>query len=390
MTLEAALWEYAEASTPAAVGGGARAFSPLGAWLMRAALAGATESGQSGGSPLLAVEQAASVLGTRPGLTAALAVWLDDPSWSASVREWVNGLPPEMTTGAIPSKEAADAWVAAQTAGRIASLPLGPDKEAILHAVTALSVLERWDEPLGVVPAASRRGWFADLSEVLLADDARIVDSGSQGLAGITRSLAGPIAVYSVIGTQLPAESAARAALAIVRDVCDRGWSGLPSADAPRIAASPQDMFTVEEGFAHEPGTTVHAHLPCWRVESEIVDLTNVRAFGMAELVDGLIALAVGPVPGVVVQQALTAAFNQTGFSATAVTEMGLAGSGPPDTPHTFIAIEYCRPYTVVVMWRDLPILVVRVTEIEEPPPGDEWEPADPGCPSADDEMRKG
>src|SRR5258707_9314324 len=118
----------------AAIGAGHHVASPLGAWLLLALCATASEAGALGATlgcvPAEAADLAAALLASpHPLVPAAAAAWIRPGKMTERVSRWLAGLPPEGETGPLLSQADLDDWARRHTFGLIERFPLAEAKD---------------------------------------------------------------------------------------------------------------------------------------------------------------------------------------------------------------------------------------------------------------------
>ena len=152
--------------------------SPLGAWLLLALCAPASEAtilnGLLGGDPADAARLAAGLLARPdPVVPAAAAVW-HRPGLSDVAARWLAGLPPYVTTGPLTSQAELDGWARRGTLGLIERFPVALDPSLYLLAATVLAARVSWERPFDLAPASAlgpSSPWAGTLSRVLRTPD---------------------------------------------------------------------------------------------------------------------------------------------------------------------------------------------------------------------------
>jgi hypothetical protein len=351
--------------------------SPLGVWLLLAACASAA----TGEKRLLlerslgcSAEEAAELLAVfvvdpPPALVAAMAVWIREADATPEFSEWVRGLPSEVETGSMPSKEQADEWARRNTLGLIGEFPLdvGPLTRIVLASALATKV--SWRVPYEAVAADD---YLSDSSPWRARVRALLWDRYPGGLAGLvdTRS-AGLVAVHCAIAVEdltvislsaepgTPRQAVLEAAHEVIADVRDRPFSSLarslfelPLGTGHSWQISEREIATWRAGERVERVEGVS--LPAWRAKGKL-DLERSESFGSVTALEVLRAL-IGPLPGdqLEARQVAIASFTRFGFEAAAVTGFGIRVSGPRQPPEKGIEriaiLRFDHPYAAVAI----------------------------------------
>ncbi|MCL2092488.1 MAG: hypothetical protein FWH11_15030 [Micrococcales bacterium] len=343
--------------------------SGLGVWLLLALLApGAPgpartvlEEALGTDAPDAAARAAELLDNAHPDVAQALAVWAQRVLLTPAFDRWAAGLPGAVARGAMPTQEQADTWTAQETRGLIGRFPItlrpltGPSPTAVV-LTSALATQIRWstlfdlaDEPLG--------GAFVPAQPVLSSrpqHDVRLTDTVAAGRVAVHTAWSdGGLRVLSVI-----AEPG--------RTVGDVHQAALEAVGSPGV-----DLFDVPLGAGHawtldesvktmvsrtDRSTTTHALLPTWKAATDL-DLSGEPWFAAA--VATMQPWVTEP-DGLEGRQSAVASYDQTGFSAAAVTAFGVRGaSAYRPQPRRQVRIRHLevrfdRPYAVVAV-ADLP-----------------------------------
>jgi hypothetical protein len=370
--------------------------SPLGAWLLLALCAQASQ-GRSRESLNVtlgadcgdAAELAAALLrAPHPAVPTAAAVW-HRAAVSETLARWLAWLPPEVQTGPLTTQADLDEWARRHTSGLIREFPLRLEDGTLVLAATVLATRVSWQRPFDVVPAAAlgrSSPWASVVSQVLRTPEGpgheqfvAVTDSVGD-VAVHTAAASGGVWVTSVAAAPgVPAADVIDAAydlatsLAAGRTVVRRSLFDLPLGEGPLWSVS-ERAVPLRGGGRQERCTAV---LPAWTARSTH-DLSDPGlGFGAAAR-----ALAAGPWQA---RQAATAAYSRTGFEAAAVTGVAVAMAMVPPRRGLVRAAElrFGHPYAVVAVttdaaghgaqgrpgapeWRGLPVFSAWVAE-----PGD-------------------
>jgi hypothetical protein len=339
--------------------------SPLGAWLLLALCAPASEGktrqtlnvslGIESGA---AAELAAALLrAPHPAVPAGAAVW-HQGSPSETLARWLAGLPPELQAGPLPGQAGLDEWARRHTSGLIERFPIELHPAIYLVAATVLATRVSWQRPFDVAPASAlgpSSPWAGRLTRVLRTPDG---PGHEQFVAGT--SAVGDVAVHAARAREgllvtsvaaapgVPAPDVISAAyelataLAAGRAVDRRSLFGLPLGES--------ELWAISERAGPVPGGAARAErctavLPAWTARSEH-DLTD-PALGFAAA-----AQALAPGDRWQAGQAAMAAYSRTGFEAAAVTGMAVAMAMRPRRRGLVRTadLRFGHPYAVVAV----------------------------------------
>jgi hypothetical protein len=382
------------------IGDGHHVASPLGAWLLLALAAPASEgkiradlTEVLGCEAEQAARTAAELLtAPHPLVAAAAAVWNRPDSVSA---EWLAGLPAVVQTGDVPDQQEANEWARRHTFGMIKTFPVTLDPSVYLVLATALATRVSWECPFEPAPASAlgpASPWAKRLAHVLRSPK----HHGHSQFIAVTPE-AGDVAVQiaSARGGLLVASVAAEpdvapadvlsaayrlaAARAFGRPVEQRSLFDLPLGESP--------LWLVREKMsAAKPGEACTAVLPAWSARSKH-DLSHPD-LGFAAAKEAL-SNAGDPWEA---KQAAMARYSRTGFEAAAVTAMAVALSAmvPRRGLLRTAELRFGQPFAVVAVtvdehhdrklggvrrggWHGVPVFSAWVTEPEDatenPPP---------------------
>jgi hypothetical protein len=391
---------------------GASVSSPLGVWLLLAALVSAADGDHRAaleevlGCPAGEASEllAAFMAAPPPALKAAIAVWVRVVDTTEELAGWVRGLPPAVQSGFMPTQEEANAWAEKNTLGLIESFPVEIDELTRIVLASALATKVSWHVPFEVVPASEHLGaaspWRGRVERVLW-------DSHPAGNAMIARTrAAGLVAVHHALATE---------DLTVISVSADPGVPRAAVLEAAheiaafaRQAATPPgcSLFDLPLGTGHsweitERQTPTYAagerveriagaSLPAWHAESRL-DLLASERFGTAPALEVMRQL-IGARPDDETEavQVAVASFTRYGFEAAAVTAFAVrAGAmlrAPPERGIERTAVlRFDHPYAAVAIER-LPLFSAWVQEPEEaeegpPEKGTGAPDSDPGPP---------
>ncbi len=344
------------------------AISYCGLWLLLARLAPvATGSDRVRLEDVLGVscEEAAEVAARlldapHPTIAAAVGAWSRSPATTL----------PGLVLDELPGQAGLDRWASARTRGLIERFPLEINPLTELVLATALVLQPRWTTEM----RTDDNGLLV-LEEGLQA----IVSTRAAGLVAVAKPFSEDgVDVVSVIAApDVPPSDVWRAVDEIVGKLNEGGlWQGqLPDAGSAGGHAWTVCEATEEfvEWDAPDEGDYLwRSHLPRWsaKVESELT-----AAPGVAEVVasprEAVPALA-GPVECV---QAATAAYDENGFQAAAVTALLMATGAPQFVERTIhrVDVTFDRPHAVVAVarggaWEGVPLFHCWVTPSCEAP----------------------
>jgi len=343
------------------IGDGHHVASPLGAWLLLALCAPATDGAQAdaladvlgGGADEVAAVAAEMLAAPHPLVAAAAAVW-GEPG--AAGERWLAGLPPAVARGDIPGQDDLDRWARDHTFGLIEKFPLNVDAADYLLLASALATKVSWDRPFDLAPGSAlgeSSPWARDLRHVLRSPN----DPGHTAFI-TTTPRAGDVAVHvgharggllvaSVIAAADVSSADVLAAAHAIGIACARGeplprraLSGLPEGDGP--------LWSVrDEPSAGKLGERCVAILPAWSA-TDNYDLSDPR-LGFAAA-----ARALGGGDPWEARQAATASYSRTGFEAAAVTAMAaMMAMMPRRGVLRTVELRFGHPYAVVAVTAD-------------------------------------
>ena len=365
--------------------------SPLGAWLLLALCATASE-GQSreilnaslGCGPADAAELAGALLASQnPVVPAAAAAW-HRGELTGTAQRWQAGLPPDVESGPLPGQAAVDDWARRHTFGLIEGLPLQPGPPLRLLVATVLATRVSWAKPFDLASGSALgplSPWAGGLRQVLRTPDD---DSHDQFIA--STAAAGDVAMHTAwaSGGGLSVTSVAAApdvppgqvlaaayelAPAVVsrRGVSRRSLFDLPLGDGPLWSIAERHGAVKSASGREEHCTAV---LPAWSARSEL----DLAAPGL-----GFDAAMAALAPGDPWQagQAAMARYTRVGFEAAAASFA--AASMAMQVPRKGIVrtaeLRFGHPYAVVAVaadwaghgpWHGLPVFSAWVAKPQD------------------------
>ena len=355
--------------------------SPLGAWLLLA-LAAPAATGRARdelvevlgmGADDAGALAAALLADPHPAVASAAATWLRGQPTDA-LRAWLDGLPPQVEVGSMPTQAQADAWASEHTSGLIDAFPLTLTRDTVLVLASALATRVSWQLAFSRTPAAElgpSSPWLSQLSHVLRSPPehrAFIASSGAVGDVAVhTATSSDGLAVTSVIAEAgaAPADvlmAAHEIALGVARP---RSLFDLALGDSP--------LWTIGEGPSRSGNEERHvAVLPAWSAQTDH-ELTAPQ-LGFAAAAGVLIAM-LPPAPYQwEAKQSAVARYSRTGFEAAAVTAIGIFASamiGPTGVQRT-ATLRFGHPYAVVAVaegggpWHGMPVFSAWVAEPQD------------------------
>lgn len=359
--------------------------SPLGAWLLLALCAPASErkilNGLLGGDAADAASLAAGLLARPdPLVPAAAAVWHRPGRLTGVAQRWLAGLPPSVTTGPLTSQADLDAWARNGTLGLIERFPVPLDPSLYLLAATVLATRVSWERPFDLAPASAlgrSSPWAGGLSRVLRTPDG----PGHQQFVAVTPAAGdvavhvararGGVAVVSLAaapavppGDVLAAAYDLAPAVAVGRAVDRRSLFDLPLGEGPLWSVTERSAPVRSADGREERCTAV---LPAWSASSEH-DLSD-PGLGFAE-----VAQALAPGDPWQARQAAMARYTRVGFEAAAVTAVAVAMAMRVPRPGLIRTAElrFGHPFAVVAVatgdgpWQGLPVFSAWVARPED------------------------
>jgi hypothetical protein len=372
--------------------------SPLGAWLVLALCAPASEgetrqslNAALGCDAADAADLAAALLATpHPLVAAAAAAWSSRADPGSTLARWQAGLPPQVETGPVPGQAALDDWARRHTFGLIERFPLQLTTPVRLLVASALATRVSWEVPFGLAPAADlgpQSPWAGTLSQVLRTPG----DRGHQQFVAATDA-AGDVAVHTarardglfvtsvaaqpgvpaadVLGAAYDLAAAAATGAAVAR----RSLFDLPLGEGPLWAITERPAPVKAAGGREEQCTAV---LPAWSARSEH-DLSEPGLGFQAA------ARALTPGDPWAARQSVMARYTRVGFEAAAVTGMAVAMAMrvPRQGLLRTAQLRFGHPYAVVAVtagqtgpgsgsspWHGLPVFSAWVAQPEDAGP---------------------
>jgi hypothetical protein len=344
--------------------------SPLGAWLLLALCAPASEGetrnilnallgAESGSAAGLA---AVLLADPHPLVPVAAAAWYREPAAGEVLSQWLAGLPPPVDRGPLAGQAELDAWASRHTAGLIDRFPLD-DPSIWLLAATAIATKVSWERPFDLAPATAlgpSSPWARVLHQVLRTPDG----PGHEQFVAATDA-AGDVAVHTARargGLHVTSVAAAPGvpetdviaaaydlapALATGGPLTRRSLFDLPLGEGP--------LWAISERTGPVKGVSgrqerCSAALPAWSARSR----HNLAAPGLGFLV-ALAALAPDG-PWAAAQSAM-ARYGRVGFEAAAVS--AAAAAMAMTTPRRGLIrtaeLRFGHPYAVVAVTVDPP-----------------------------------
>ena len=371
----------------AAIGARHHVASPLGAWLLLA-LAGPASSATSrdtltkvlGCDVGTASDAAAELLADpQPAVASAVAVWTAaGAALSPEFGRWSARLPPEVTTGDLPSRAELDAWATEHTFGLIDRFPVRDDGLYLLLA-SALATKVSWQRPFELRPAASlgrASPWASRIRQVLRtpsgpAQGGHIQFIASSPEAGdVIVHMASAVDDLVVVSVAATPHVACDRVLSVAHRIGIRLATG-QSLDRRQLAELPLGegpLWLLREVTA--PADSCVAVLPAWSAQSEH-DL-SAPALGFAAAKEALVS---GADPWQA-RQAAMARYTRTGFEAAAMSALAVPIAMRRSGTRRQAELRFGHPYAVVALttagtrtgspWHGLPVFSAWVTEPDD------------------------
>lgn len=350
------------------------AVSGAGVWPLLAYLAPAADGagreeltaavGLSADDAAAAASSLVDLLGSAPGLRAAIRAWVR-PGLDLRA-QWRDSLPPG-AVGLLGEQAQLDAWVREQTGGLLDRMPLSVDPETLLVLASALVARTRWVEPFDdgmlVVAPAAAGPWAGRRLAGLFRT------SADRDRLAVYKAAAGPVTVLTVEGTDgidvdlavgLPDAQAGAvicAALDASSAVPARRGSQLIEGDtAPGV--------TVDRGWSYDDSPQLLVGLPRFTVTSSHDLLAHADVFGLGTVSD----LSRQRLPGVsdfplgvgAAAQDLTASFTADGFEAAVATAFGMRAGGAMASERPLqVRLILDRPFGFVARHRHSGLVLV-------------------------------
>jgi hypothetical protein len=373
--------------------------SPLGAWLLLALCAAASEGDTRkdlndvlGCDTTDAAALAAALLASpHPLVSAAAGAWYRPGGVTPALASWLEGLPPQVGSGPVPGQPALDDWARRNSFGLIERFPISLDPSLRLLAATLLATRVSWERPFDLTPAADLgpdSPWAGRLSQVLRTpqDRGHGQPSGHEQFIAATPDAgdvvvhtaraAGGLAVTSVAAAPgVPAARVLAAAYALATALADGTGTGavtrrslfdLPLGDGPLWAIS-ESRGPVRGGDRDERCAAV---LPAWSAHTDL-DLSDPGlGFGAA-------MRSLAPGDPWQARQAAMARYTRTGFEAAAASAVAtaLAMRVPRQGLVRTAELRFGHPYAAVAVtagqgpWHGLPVFSAWVADPENAEP---------------------
>ncbi|WP_446664116.1 hypothetical protein [Flexivirga sp. B27] len=326
------------------------AVSYAGLWLLLASVAPVVEEPEKfrsalGLDPREAMDAAARLLSDpHPAVGAAMGSWLA-PGVTLGKE-----LP--VTLDELPAQSVLDEWARDMTRGVLKSFPVQLSPDTMLVLASALVLTPRWARSLG-------RDEFDDM--LVLRDGLQAVVDTSVGPVAVARpDTEDGVDVVSVIaGPDVAAPDVwpvVNEVLAMLDDgsLRNNSFPGEMSPDDTEDGHAWTSHETVQEfwGDAPEDGSQVwESRLPEWSVSAT----HSLESAPAVDLVAGPLQALLPPPADLSCVQNVAATYDDEGFSAAAVTAMGIAGSAPPRPEPCRIrqiTLSFDRPHAVVAVAR--------------------------------------
>ncbi len=345
---------YAAAARAALGTSTAPALSYAGLWLLLARFAPITA-----GARRAALAEA---IGTDCDHAAALAAELlatPHPTIAAALGAWSRvavaaGFPVPLDD--LPAQEGLDRWAFEHTRGLIRRFPVSVNPETLMVLATALVLEPRWTN-----------GLETDDNGMLVLEDGlqTVVRTDAAGLVAVAKPFSTDgIDVVSVIAAQeFSPEDVWRAVDEVVTKLnAGELWHGEAPNSEPGHAWT---VRTVTEQFLRRGAPEYRdilwrSHLPSWSAEARS---TLTAAPGVGELAAALSEALARPGGPAECVQAASAAYDENGFAAAAVTTMAFPTGVPELVERTVRRVEvtFDRPHAVVALarggaWEGVPI----------------------------------
>jgi hypothetical protein len=371
----------------AAIGPRHHVASALGAWLLLA-LVGPASSGGSrdtltdvlGCDVDSAAEAAAGLLADpHPLVASAAAVWTAaGAELGAGFGPWRDQLPPEVTTGDLPSQADLDAWVSEHSLGLIDRFPIARRDDVYLVLASVLATKVSWQRPFDLAPAASlgpASPWASQLRQVLhtptgpASGHTQFIASSPEAgdvIVHMARAAGGLSVVSVAAAPDVAYDRVLAAAYRIgVRLAAGLRVDRLSLADLP-LGEGP--LWLVREVAATADSCV--AVLPAWSATSEH-DL-SAPALGFAAAKEAL----AGTTDPWQARQAAMARYSRTGFEAAAVSALVVALAMRQPGSYREAELRFGHPYAVVALttagsgagspWHGLPVFSAWVSEPDD------------------------
>lgn len=337
------------------------AISYLGLWMLLARLVPVTTGAHR--------TRLTEVLGVSCEDACALAAGLLDaphPTVAAALGAWSRFAAPATLPVALdelPDQAGLDRWASEHTRSLIERFPLQVDPLTALVLATALVLQPRWTEEMRT-----------DENGLLVLDGGlqTIVDTNAAGLVAVAKPFSEDgVDVVSVIAA--PDVSPIDVWRAVDEVVAKLNEGALWHGESPDGELADGHAWTVREtteriDLLGAPGDDDlwRSHLPRWKAS---VDSALIAAPGVAELAASLRQAFPGLDGPIECVQAATAAYDEHGFEAAAVTAIGAMLGEPYFVERTIRRVEvtFDRPHAVVAVarggaWEGVPLFHCWVT----------------------------
>ncbi|KUI15387.1 hypothetical protein AU191_06625 [Mycolicibacterium acapulense] len=334
------------------------AISYLGLWLLLARFAPvATGAHRARLAEVLGVscDEAATLAAElldspHPTVAAALGAWSRSPATAT--------LP--VTLDELPDQAALDRWAAEHTRGLIEQFPLQVDSLTELVLATALVLQPRWTTELDI---------DEDGRLVLDGGLQTIADTSAAGLVAVAKPFSEDgVDVVSVIAAPNISPAEVWEAVDEVIAKLNEGalWhGGIPADGHAWTVRETTETFVIWDA-PDDYEDFWRSHLPRW---DATVQSALTGAPGVAELASSLTEAVPGLDGSIECVQGATAAYDEYGFEAAAVTALAMATGAPQLVERTIHRVEvtFDRPHAVVAVarggaWEGVPLLHSWVT----------------------------
>jgi hypothetical protein len=265
---------------------------------------------------------------------------------------------------AMPDQTGLDRWAAEHTRGLIEQFPIGIGPETLLVFATALVLQPRWLREL----------WTDDEGMLVLNDGLQtLVDTRAAGRVAVAKpfSVDGVDVVSVIAADEVSPGDVWRAVDEVVAKLNQGAlWNG-GHPDGELVDGHSWKVREVAETFIEwdapaDFDVVWRSHLPRWsgNTVSALADAPGVAEL-VASLREAVPALA-GPFE---CTQAATAAYDESGFTAAAVTALGMVTGVPQYVERTIRRVEltFDRPHAVIAIarggsWEGVPVFNAWVT----------------------------
>lgn len=346
--------------------------SPLGAWLLLALAAnGSTGDVRDeiavalGVDVSVAADLAARLVNTpHPALASAIALWTRRDINTGALAAWLDGLPPTVARGDIPSQRALDKWAKKHTHSLIETFPVDVGPLTLLILASALATTVRWDEQFDVASSQAlgdASAWSRRLKRVLRSSgEGHVHFIATTPRAGdvavhIARASEGLNVVSVIAGVDVPCD----AVLATAHDLAFAFSAGqaLPRRSLFDLPLGESPLWTLTERASRGPRNEEQylAVLPAWSARN--THSLAAAEFGFASLARGLVSAAGSPPYEYEAQQSVMARYHQRGFEAAAVTQFSvrLDREEEQNVLLRTATLRFGHPFAVVAVGADKP-----------------------------------